>query len=194
VLHAFFIGKESLPGSINQAAFLAIISLPIWVQEEKPPALAFLATLFSGWRPAMALQIRRVQVWSGEIPDRPGAAAAILELLVRAGADLEFIFNRPHPHKGETSVIFLAPISGPEQMQAARLANLGPALDVAMLAVDGNNRPGMGFEIMSKLAIAGINLRGLSISALGQRFAAYLAFDNLDIATQALQILATIDG
>jgi hypothetical protein len=141
----------------------------------------------------MGLQIRRVQVWSGEIPDRPGAAAAKLEQLVRAGADLEFIFTRPHPSKHDTSVIFLAPITGADQMQAARQAKLGPALDVAMLTVEGNNRPGLAFDIMSRLAIAGINLRGLSISSLGPRFAAYLAFDNLDTATQALQILATID-
>jgi len=142
----------------------------------------------------MALQIHKVQVWSGEIPDRPGAAAAKLELLARASADLEFIFTRPHPTKPDTSNIFLAPISGPEQIQAARSANLGPALDVAMLCVEGENRPGIGFELMSHLAVAGINLRGLSVSAVGKRFAAYLAFDNPDIATQALQLLATIDA
>ncbi|HMF18513.1 MAG TPA: hypothetical protein VKE98_14985 [Gemmataceae bacterium] len=142
----------------------------------------------------MALQIHKVQVWSGEIPDRPGAAAAKLELLARAGADLEFIFTRPHSTKPDTSNIFLAPISGPEQIQAARTANLGPALDVAMLWVEGENQPGIGFELMSHLAVAGINLRGLSVSAVGHRFAAYLAFDNPDIATQALQLLATIDA
>ena len=47
-------------------------------------------------------------------------------------------------------------------------------------------------EIMSRLAVAGINLRGLSLSCLSNRFAAYLAFDSADIATQATQILATL--
>ncbi|HXG12249.1 MAG TPA: hypothetical protein VNK04_21015 [Gemmataceae bacterium] len=140
----------------------------------------------------MALQIHKVQVWSGEIPDRPGAAAAALELLARAGADLEFVFTRPHPNRPETDVIFLAPVSGPEQMAAARAAGLGPALDVAMLCVEGDNRPGIGYELMSRLAVAGLNLRGLSISAVGDRFAAYLAFDNPDTATLALQLLATL--
>jgi hypothetical protein len=141
----------------------------------------------------VALQIRRVQAWSSEIPDRPGAAAAKLEHLARAGADLEFIFTRPHPAKPETSVIFLAPISGPAQMHAARSAGLGPALDVAMLSIEGTNRAGISFDLMSRLAIAGINLRGLSISSVGQRFVAYLAFDNPDVATQALQLLAGLE-
>jgi hypothetical protein len=141
----------------------------------------------------MSLAIRKVQVWSGEIPDRPGAAAAALERLARAGADLEFVFTRPNPNKPDTTVIFLAPINGPEQIQAARMSGLGPAIDVAMLSVEGKNRPGIGYDIMSCLAVAGLNLRGSSVSAVGDRFAAYLAFDNPDVATQALQILATLE-
>jgi hypothetical protein len=139
----------------------------------------------------MTLAIRRVQVWSGDIPDRPGAAAAKLELLAHSGADLEFVFTRPHRSKPETSVLFIAPIAGAEQTKAARAVGLGPALDVAMLCVEGENRAGIGYDIMSRLAVAGINLRGISIAALGGRFNAYLAFDNADVATMALQILAT---
>jgi hypothetical protein len=140
----------------------------------------------------MTLQMHKVQVWSGEIPDRPGAAAAKLEMLAHAGADLEFVFTRPHHKHPETSIIFLAPISGPEQIKAARAAGLAPALDIAMLCVEGKNRVGIGYDIMSHLAIAGINLRGLSISSLGDRFVAYLAFDSPDTATQAIQILAEL--
>jgi hypothetical protein len=140
----------------------------------------------------MPFHIHRVQVWSGEIPDQPGAAAAKLELLGRAGVDLEFVFTRPHLHEPDLAVMFLAPISGPEQERAARQAGLNPARDIAMLCVEGDNRPGLGYGMMSRLAIAGINLRGLSISAVGDRLAAYLAFDNPDVATMALQILATL--
>jgi hypothetical protein len=141
----------------------------------------------------MPLQIRRIQAWCGEIPDRPGAAAGKLAYLNEAGADLEFIFTRPNPNKPDTSVLFLAPITGPAQMQAARDAGLGPALDVAMLCVEGEIRHGISYDIMSKLAIAGINLRGISVSCIAKRFAAYLAFDSVDTMTKAIQILATMD-
>ena len=141
----------------------------------------------------MAFRMHKVQVWSGEFADRPGAAAAKLELLARAGADLEFVFTRPHPNKADTSMIFLAPVGSPAQVEAARAANLAPALDVAMLCVEGDNRPGLGYDLMSQLAVAGINLRGLSVSAVENRFAAYLAFDNADVATQAIQVLAMLE-
>jgi hypothetical protein len=141
----------------------------------------------------MRLQIRRVQVWSGEITDRPGAAAGKLAYLNEAGADLEFIFTRPNPLNPSTSVLFLAPITGPAQMQAARAAGLGPAVDVAMLCVEGDNHPGLSYEIMSGLAVAGINLRGIAVSCTAQRFAAYLAFDDADVAGLALQVLAATE-
>jgi hypothetical protein len=140
----------------------------------------------------MAFRMHKVQVWSVDVPDRPGAAAAKLEVLARAGADLEFVFTRPVPADPDRYTIFLAPISGPEQVQAAQAVGLAPARDVAMLCVEGDNKPGLGFEIMSRLAVAGLNLRGLSISTMGDRFAAYLAFDNPDTATLAIQLLAGV--
>jgi len=140
----------------------------------------------------MALRIHRVQVWSAEIPDKPGAAAAMLERLTLAGADLEFLMTRPHRGKPDVSVLFLAPVQGAQQIEAAQAAGLAPARDVAMLCVESENRPGIGAQIMSSLAVAGINLRGISISTVGDRMAAYLAFDNEDSARLAVQVLATL--
>src|SRR5262249_11728518 len=140
----------------------------------------------------MRLQISKVQVWSAEIRDRSGAAAGKLEGLGRTRDDMAIIFTRTQPRDQESVILFVAPIEGPEQSQVAREVGLAPASDVAMLAVTGDNRTGIGYELMSQLAVAGINLRGLSISALGDRFAAYLAFDNADTAALALRLLANL--
>jgi hypothetical protein len=140
----------------------------------------------------MALRIHRVQVWSGEIPDKPGAAAAMLERLSRAGADLEFLLTRPHPSKPHTGVLFLAPIKGPRQIEAAQTAGLAPARDFPMLCIESENRPGIGAQMMSLLAIAGINLHGISISTVGDHMVAHLGFDSEDSAGLAVQVLATL--
>ncbi len=141
----------------------------------------------------MALEIRKVQVWCGEIEDRPGAAAGKLEQLAQTGADLEFVFTRPHPNKQGASILFLAPISGDEQIQIARAIGLAPALNAPMLYVQGPNYPGKGFELMSHLAVAEISLKGFSISAAKGEFGAYLAFESQDDTTKAIQVLATIE-
>jgi hypothetical protein len=141
----------------------------------------------------MPLQIQRIQAWSGTMADRLGAAAATLEHLARAGARLEFVCTRPHPTDPDKGVLHVAPVSGPEQMQAARDVGLGPALDLAMLHVQGEPRPGVALELMSRLAVAGLYLHGLAVSTSATSFDAYLAFDNADLATQAVQVLATLE-
>jgi hypothetical protein len=141
----------------------------------------------------MALQMHRVQLWTGEIPDRPGAAAVKLAVLAAAGADLAFIFTRPVPAKPDYTAIFLAPIDGPSQVEAADRVGLAPTRDCAMLRVQGTNRMGVGHDIMYRLAVAGVNLRGISISAIGDQFAAYLLLDDLDVVTQVIQVLAGLE-
>ena len=138
----------------------------------------------------MACRMHKVQVWTAEIDDRPGAAAAKLELLAKAGADLEFVFTRPAKDAPEKTALFLAPIEGTDQLQAAQMAGLRPAREMAMLCLEGENRPGIGYELMYRLAVAGINLPGMSISAVGDRFAAYLAFHNADDVTLAIRLFA----
>ena len=140
----------------------------------------------------MAFRMRKIEVWAGELSDQPGAAAAKLELLARSGADLEFVFTRPQRHRPDNLVLFLAPIQGPEQVLAAQAVGLAPAEDVTMLCVEGDNRPGLGYELVSRLAGSGVNLQGLSMASVGDRFAAYLAFDTADLATLALYILSVI--
>jgi hypothetical protein len=140
----------------------------------------------------MAFRMHQVQVWSGDMPDRPGAAAAILERLAHAGVDLEFVLTRPQRDDPNQSAVFLAPIVEAEHVQAARAVGLTPARDIVMLCVEGDNRPGLGYEIMSRLAVAGINLRGLSVSTLEKRFICYLALDNADELALAIQLLAGV--
>src|SRR5262245_32198070 len=109
----------------------------------------------------MGFKVEKVQVWSGQVSDRPGEAAGKLAILARAGADLEFVFTKPQKNDPDASILFLAPIKGDEQAQAARSVGLAPEVDIVMLCVEGEDRPGLGCDLMSALAVANINLRGL---------------------------------
>jgi hypothetical protein len=141
----------------------------------------------------MALQIQRMQIWAGEIANRDGVAAGMLEHLARAGTRLEFVCTYPHLSNPERGVLYLAPITGAEQMQAARDVGLGPALDLVLLHVRGEAGRDLGRELMSRLAVAGIYLRGMAVNTSPEGFDAYLALDNADIAALAVQVLATLE-
>ena len=45
----------------------------------------------------MAYRINKVDVWAGEIEDRPGGLAKKLAVLAEAGANFEFLISRRAP-------------------------------------------------------------------------------------------------
>ena len=137
----------------------------------------------------MPYSVRKVDVWVGEIDDRPGGLAEKLESLAKAGASLEFIISRRTPGNPDKGVVFLTPIKGTKQQRAASEAGLNTTNSLHSVRVEGPDRPGLGIKMTRALAGAGINLRGLSAAALGRRSVSYFAFDNADDADNAVKLL-----
>jgi hypothetical protein len=137
----------------------------------------------------MAYAIKKVDVWAGEIEDRPGGLAAKLTALSGAGANFEFLISRRAPDKPGTGVVFLAPIKGPKQKSAAQAAGLSTTDSLNSVRVEGPDRAGLGTKMTEALADAGINLRGISAAALGRRTVTYFAFDSAADADTAIRVL-----
>jgi len=140
----------------------------------------------------MAFDIKRVDVWAGEIDDRPGALAKKLGALWAAGANLDFVIARRQPDKPGTGVVFLAPLEGSQQMQSARGAGLEKAAGLRSVRITGPDRPGLGAAMTEAIGNAGINMRGLSAAAVGDHCVTYLAFDTNADAAKAMKILKPI--
>ncbi|HWP57617.1 MAG TPA: ACT domain-containing protein [Candidatus Acidoferrales bacterium] len=139
----------------------------------------------------MAYSVSKVNVWAGEIEDRPGGLADKLESLSKAGASLEFIIARRAPEKPGTGVVFLAPLKGAKQTRAAAEAGLSTTESLHSVRVEGPDKPGLGLKMTRALADAGINLRGISAAALGRRSVTYFAFDQAADADKAVRVLRT---
>jgi hypothetical protein len=137
----------------------------------------------------MAYAIKKVEVWAGEIADRPGGLSATMEALSSAGATLEFVVSRRAPDQPGTGVVFLTPVKGAKQKKAAQAAGLNTTDSLHSVRVEGPDRAGLGAKMTRALADAGINLRGVSAAALGRRAVTYLAFDNAADADTAIRTL-----
>lgn len=140
----------------------------------------------------MDFTLDKVQVWSAEIQDRAGGAASILGPLAEAGANLEFILSRRLPHRTGMGELYVAPITGPQQTRAAHAVNLHHANDMVLLRIRGTDRPGVGHHLAATLAQAGLNLRSLTMSAIDNRFVAYVACEKLEDTARAVQALAAL--
>lgn len=137
----------------------------------------------------MAYTVKKVDVWAGEIADRPGGLASTLAAVNKAGANIEFIVARRAPDKPGTGVVFLTPVKGAKQKNAAQQAGLATSESLHSVRIEGPDRAGLGAKMTDALAAAGINVRGLSAAALGRRAVSYLAFDSAADSDAAVRIL-----
>jgi len=125
----------------------------------------------------MAFKIEKVDVWSGTIRDEAGGLAAAIGPLVAASADFSFLIARRQPDRPGSGIVFLGGLRGAKQAKAAQSAGLSRPTDVSCLRVEAPDKPGLVQQILTKLSAAGINLRGVSASAIGKRCVVLLAFE-----------------
>jgi hypothetical protein len=137
----------------------------------------------------MELMVERANVWAASIQDKSGGLAAMLTGLEEAGADLDFILARRAPDKPGTGVVFLTPLRGDRQTEAAAFLGFNVMSSVQSVRVEGENRAGIAADLTNKLAAAGINLRGLSAAVNNSRFILYIGFDSAEDAAKAVGVL-----
>jgi hypothetical protein len=140
----------------------------------------------------MSFKWDRVHVWSGEVIDEVGGAAAKLAFLAQAGANLEYVFTQRLPDRPGRGVLFVAPVTGPTQVRAARAAGLNEADTPVLRRIEGDNEPGLTHRLTQQWALTGISFHGLTMAVLGTKFIGYVAFDSVIDANRAAQILAEV--
>ena len=135
----------------------------------------------------MPYTVKKVEVWAADILNRPGTLARVLEGLTQAGAELEFLVARRMTEN--TSRVFVAPLKGRKQKQAAGDVGLVPAAGMHSIRVDGPDRAGLGADISRCLAATDINIRGASAAKIGRQAVFYAAFKTDEEAKAAAKAL-----
>lgn len=140
----------------------------------------------------MSFKLNRVHVWSGEVEDQAGGVMKKLAMLAQAGSNLEYIYTRRLNDKPGKGVMYVAPLTGPLQLRAARAADLREVDNPVVMRVEGDNSQGLGHRLTQQWAEAGLSLHGLMMSVLGNRFVGYVQFDNVIDANRAAAILGDL--
>jgi hypothetical protein len=132
----------------------------------------------------MAYTIRNVEVWAADVYNRPGMLARMLEGLAQAGAQLEFMVARRRSEN--TARVFVSPIKGKKQRQAAADVGFVPAIGMHAVRILGPDRPGLGAEVSRAVAAAGINIRGVAAATAGKNCVINLAFKSEEDTKKAV--------
>ena len=142
----------------------------------------------------MDLLINRVDIWAASTVDKPGGLSGILKGLYEAGADLDFVIARRAPDKPGTGVVFLTPIRGDREVEAASTLGFNLTSSVDSVRVEGDNVPGAAAGLAELIADSGINIRGFSVAVIGPRYIAYIGFDSSSDTEKAAKIIHEAEG
>ena len=116
----------------------------------------------------MALRISREEVWAADLQDQPGGLAQVLETLAAAGANLDCVIARRRPERPGSGVVYLTPVKAGAQRCGRCGAEPGQgdrdAADRRIEPVWARAR------MLRAIADAGVNIRGVSTAAVGDRF------------------------
>ncbi|MCU0784226.1 MAG: amino acid-binding protein [Verrucomicrobia bacterium] len=129
------------------------------------------------------------EVWAASLDDKPGALSNKLSALAEVGADLDFTIARRAPDKPGTGVVFVTPLRGDPEIEAAGELGFAATNRLHSIRVEGRNERGIAGKLTQAVAKAGINLRGFSAAAIGTQFVLHMAFDKPEDAQKAMAVL-----
>ncbi len=135
----------------------------------------------------MAVTVQKITLWRGEVANRPGALAEILEPLTAAGADLQVLMGYREPGK-DRAVVEIHPVAGRKRAEAAQRAGLAPS-NIPTLLVRGDNRAGLGHRMARALADSGLNIAFLVAQVVGRKYSAVFGFETEADADRAMKLI-----
>jgi hypothetical protein len=136
----------------------------------------------------MAVTVKKVTLWRGEVENKPGVLGNVLSPLADAGVDLQVVMGYRYHGVKNKAAIEIGPVSGRKASAAAKKAGLS-ACSVVTLLVEGDDRPGLGRTIAEAIAAAGINIAFLVAQVIGTKFSAVIAFDDDAAARKATSLI-----
>jgi len=129
------------------------------------------------------------EVWAASLEDKPGTLSDKLSALAEVGADLDFIIARRAPDKPGAGVVFVTPLRGDQEIEAAGELGFAATNRLHSIRLQGQNERGIAGNLTQIVAKAGINLRGFSAAAIGTQFVMHMAFDSAEDARKATAVL-----
>src|SRR5437667_10357769 len=132
--------------------------------------------------------IKKFPMWSVEIDDVAGSTTGLFKILADAGADIEFSLSRPLGDKPGKAILFVAPIKGKKQEDAARQADFKLRPDVVGVQVQGPSRVGGNFRLTAALAHEDLSVRALVTTVDGTRFTTVFGLQSDADADRAVKV------
>jgi hypothetical protein len=136
---------------------------------------------------AMADEVKRVQYYYTEVPDKPGEGLTVLNALKEEGVNLDAFVAFPKGRRAQLDFVPMDQLAFKAAAKKAKVRLIGPK---TAFLVKGDERTGAVADTVAKLSGAGINITALHvITAGGGRYGAILWVKPRDVKKAAKILL-----
>lgn len=140
----------------------------------------------------MAVKVKKAVLWKRDLENRPGTLAAALKPFADAKVNLQVVMGYAYPNERNRSALELYPVSAGKGESAAKSAGLAPMNQTSCLLVEGDDRVGLGYDMSSSLARAGVNISFAIIQVVGRKFLGIFGFDTDSAAAKGAEIIKSV--
>ncbi len=137
----------------------------------------------------MRLKISKGHMWRAEIDDKPGTFAQSLEPFAKAGQNLQIVTGWSQTKDKQKGSVEIFPVTDEKGKVCAKEAGLHEITDIVCLIIEGEDRPGLAYDMAKAISQAGINLRYAVCQGVKQNFLACFGFQNEADAEKAKEVL-----
>lgn len=137
----------------------------------------------------MAISVKKAVLWRLEEEKRQGKLAQTLAPFATRGINLQLVMSYTFPAPEGKFACEVYPVTEEGAEEAAREAGLAPSPDVHGLVVEGDDHPGLGFEISRALGDAGIEVHFAMLTVVGNKFTGVFGFGSEKDVNESSEII-----
>jgi hypothetical protein len=135
----------------------------------------------------MAITVKKVQLLRCQLQNRPGSLAESLKPFAEARVNLQVIMGYVYEKDRRHAAL---EVFGPSnRTTSVAKGRFEAARHVHCLVVQGDDRPGLGYEIARAMGSSRINMSFAVMQAIGNRYAAVFGFETGVAATRAMRVI-----
>ncbi len=140
----------------------------------------------------MAITVKRATIWRRELENHPGTLAEALKPFAEAQVNLKVVMGYGFPNSNSEAAVEIYPITDAKAEKAAEAAGFKASKEVHALVIEGDDRPGLAYEIATELGHAKLNINFSIFQVIDKKFSGVFGFRSDDEAVKADELIKQV--
>lgn len=140
----------------------------------------------------MAITVKKATIWRRELENHPGTLAEALKPFADNDVNLKVVMGYGFPNSNSEAAVEIYPITDAKAEKAAQAAGFKASKEVHALVIEGDDRPGLAYEIATQIGHAKININFSIFQVIDKKFSGVFGFPSEDAAVKAEELIKQV--